>query len=185
MATALAVRPEFIRPNDLPVTCSDARLLEAIQMWLLGQEEAVILETLGVADDSRYKPLNKRSVLPGWHYLADTLRGEVIRAARGRMNRVLNRCFGLIENRLEQGDPIYGPDGLTVMGYRAVKVKDLGNIAAQFYDRLNDEAKEKEGAISQEERMTLRQLHGALKAYTQEKKARAREKVIEVDGGVR
>jgi hypothetical protein len=176
METMLAVRPEFVRPRDLPVVCSDANLLEAVNLWLVGERDDVILAKLGCADDPRYAPLSKWTNLGGWHYLADVLREEVLKVARGRMQRIMNRCFSGIEERIEHGDPQYNEAGV-VVGYRGMRGKDLGNLAALFWDRLRESEKVAEEGLSAGERMAVKEIFAGLREMAKAKQGKLIEHV--------
>jgi len=156
--------PEFVRPADLPCICSDAELLDAVQTWLCGGTKGEVAKLLHI----RPQTLSDWTSATGWKFLEECVRDDVRKVAHSNLTRIVHRCFGLIDDRLEKGDPIYSLDG-EVVGYRAVKVKDLGQIAATLYDKIH-ELEDRTSGANEEEQLTLRELAESLKNWAQVKR---------------
>ena len=155
--------PEFKRPADLPFTCSDDNLLEAVRSYLAGERPVVVCKLLGIKVVHLQHWVSAR----GWKFLEGCVREEVNMVAHSTVTRLMHRCFGLIDERLEKGDPIYDMEG-AVIGYRAVKVKDLGAIAATLYEKMRD-IEDRTSGVKHEENLTLRELADSLRNYVQAK----------------
>ena len=159
------VPTEFKRPSDLPRTCSDDDLLEAVQLWLCGAGEDEIASLLNVTPG-----VFKREWLTakGWRFLESCVKDDVRAVAHANLTRIAHRCFGLINERLERGDPIYGLEG-EIVGYRAVKVKDLGNLATQMLTQGQEIDKRMAGKDPVRD-MSLEELAASLKNYVAHKR---------------
>jgi hypothetical protein len=160
----------FSRPQDLPATCSDSKLMDAVHMYLMGYPKREIAETLGITLNNWWRVhledlwLKKK----GWHFLEECLREEVRKAAHASMVRITHRCFDLIDQRLERGDPIYSLEG-EIIGYRAVKVKDLGNLAAQM-SAMGIESEKRMSPRQKDETMTRGELAESLRHWLADKR---------------
>lgn len=155
--------PEFQRPVDLPFTCSDDDLLEAVQTYLCGGTMPDIARLLGVEPAAA----KNWTSAAGWKFIEECVRDDVRKIAHSNLTRIVHRCFGLIDDRLEKGDPIYDLEG-EVVGYRAVKVKDLGAIAATLYDKIH-ELEDRTSGRHEEEQMALRDLAQSLREFAKVK----------------
>lgn len=156
---------EFKRPADLPRTCSDDALLEAVQSWLCGATEEDVSGMLNVPRETfkRHWLTSK-----GWRFLEQCVKEDVRAVAHSNLTRIAQRCFKLIEDRLEQGDPIFDLEG-TVIGYRAVKVKDLGNLATQMLTQSQEIDKRTAGTDPAKD-MSLEELAASLQNFVKAKR---------------
>jgi len=157
-------QPEFKRPADLPFTCSDDDLLDAVQMYLCGGEIGEVAKLLKI----RVIHVKHWTSATGWKFIEECVRDDVRKVAHSHLTRIVHRCFGLIDDRLEKGDPIYDLEGV-VVGYRAVKVKDLGTLACELYGKIH-ELEDRTSGIKEEENLTLRELAYSLKEYAKVKR---------------
>ena len=162
----------FRRPSDLHLPCTNLSLLRAVQMWLAGEDVKLIARKLGI----HYKDVAEYTTLPGWRFIEDCVRDDVRRITLSGLSRLTHRCFTLLHERLDKGDPIYGPDGETI-GYRAVKAKDLGTIINQLMSQQAT-IEERGQPRNTETDIDLVELAESLKNYALEKQFR-KAKVIE------
>jgi hypothetical protein len=105
----VAVTPEsmFVRPGDIPRTCSDEALLEAVTLWLVGADRAVVVEKLGIGPDMFLAWTNKR----GWKECCARQRDEVRMGAHSGQTRIIALGLKAIEDRILLGDLVEGVDG--------------------------------------------------------------------------
>jgi hypothetical protein len=171
----------FVRPADLDnreqmngPACSDAELIEAVQSWMCGAPDAEVEKILNCNRKNMLKQYVKRR---GWQYLVETIREDVRRIALSSITRVTNRCLTMIEERIETGDPVYDGEG-NIVGRRAVRVRDLGNIASQMIDRQG--MLEKGLSRTDEEPMTRAQIAESLRNWLHSKRA-SESKIIDVE----
>jgi len=151
----------FERPRDLPFTCSDAALLEAVELWLCGADATEVAKILGI----KHIHLKNWLTSKGWKYLEECVRDEVRKVASSQIARLVNRCLRQLDDRLDRGDPIMSLDG-EILGYKPVSAKNLGAIATQLYDRMetvSDRTDDKDG-------LGLPEIQEALKYWLQEKR---------------
>ena len=170
MTTALTFK-DFVRPTDLPQWCTDKELFRAVQAWLCGEPDQRVASYLRVPIGEIKNYTNQ----PGWHFLEDCVRDDVRKVAYANLTRLTHRCFNIIDQRLERGDPIYGLDG-EVVGYRAVKVKDLGNLVSQLMSQAQE--MDKRTADPREpDKLDLHELAESLKNYAKEKRFREAKEI--------
>jgi hypothetical protein len=155
---------EFVRPPDLPFTCSDADLLEAVQLWLLGAKNAEVAAKLNVPGTS----VKAWVTSAGWKYLEECLRGEVRKVAHAQVTRLTAQALGKLETAIEMGDPVIGVDG-EVKGHKPVKARDMAQIASTLLERQL-EMEERLGLKRNEDNLIdMRELAEGLKRYAKAK----------------
>ena len=154
----------FRRPQDLPQNITDVALLRAVQMYLCGESVHLVARLLGV----NHKEVPELTTRQGWRFIEDCVRDDVRQIALSNLTRLTHRCFKLIDERLDKGDPVYDQNG-DVIGYRAIKAKDLSNMVVQ----LMDKAHEIDGLTKKpEEDVDLLKLAKSLENYAHEKRLR-------------
>ena len=169
MTNEVAV-PAFRRPPDLPNTCSDEALLDAVVGYLSGMDIGQVAKLLHQDKIDGWRKHLECNWLskPGWRFLTEQMK-EIVRVnTQTRITRIMGRCFNLIDERLERGDPVYSLEG-EVIGYRAVRVKDIAGIAAQMVDR-SLELDKRTGSREKDEGdkpLTLNDLASLLKRETE------------------
>lgn len=161
--TTLAARA-FRRPPDLPSEPTDIALLRAVQMYLCGEPHHLVARLLGI----RPSDLPEIASRTGWRFLEDCVRDDVRQVALSNLTRLTHKCFRMLDERLDKGDPIYDQNG-DVTGYRAIKGKDLGNLVVQ----LMDKAQEIEHLTTKpEDNVDLLRLAKSLESYAHDKRLR-------------
>jgi hypothetical protein len=118
------------RPKDITPACSEEELLEGVALWMVGAREEDVAKALH-CPVYQVKYFAKK---PGWNLIVDLIREDVTKVAGNRLARLSQRCFDLLEERLEGGDPVYDLDH-NIIGYRAIRARDLSNMMAQLIDR--------------------------------------------------
>jgi hypothetical protein len=93
------------------------------------------------------------------------VREDVRSIAFSNLTRLTHRCFKLLDERLDKGDPVYDQNG-DVVGYRAIKAKDLSTMITQLLDQSGEIAKRTE---KPEENLDLLALAKSLENYAKEK----------------
>ena len=164
----------FRRPEDLPAAPTDVALLQAVQAWLIGEPKEFVARKLGVVPAEVAEITTRK----GWRFIEDCVRDDVRQIAMSNLTRITHKCFRLLDERLDKGDPIYDPDG-RVIGYRAVKAKDLSNIATQMIDKHLEIEKRIE-RLDEKESLELHELAQSLRNYALEKRFREAKKTIDV-----
>jgi uncharacterized protein YjcR len=155
---------EFTRPPDLPFTCSDADLLEAVQLWLIGARANEVAAKLGVQGQA----VKHWTTAKGWKYLEECLRGEVRKVAHGQVTRLAAQALGKLETAIEMGDPVIGVDG-EVKGHKPVKARDMAQIASILIERQTD-MEERLGLKRNEDNLIdMRELAEGLRRYAKAK----------------
>ena len=101
-------------------------------MWMCGMSEGIVARQLNIDPRCLWFAL----VSPEWALIVDTLRDSILKHTGNRMQRLSQRCFDLLEERLEGGDPVYDLEH-NIVGYRAIRARDLSNMMAQLVDRQN------------------------------------------------
>ena len=158
------VEAAFIRPPDLPFTCSDADLVEAVQLWLLGAKNAEVAHKLGIPSVA----VKHWATSSGWKYLEECVRGEVRRVAHGQITRLAAQALGKLETAIELGDPVIGVDG-EVLGHKPVKAKDMAAIASTLIEKQLEIESRLGLAHNDENVIDLRELAEGLKRYARAK----------------
>lgn len=155
----------FERPNDLAACrCDDEQLLEAVQWWLLGEPHANVAKLVGVSENEFYRVMRSR----GWRKLAGILRDALAAAAHTQITRLVSKALGELEERLEEGDPLYNDKGVLV-GYSPVAARNLAAIVGVLVDRQHAIEKRAQAAVSPDEDLKLGDLLRALKAFANTK----------------
>jgi hypothetical protein len=163
-ATPAPQAVEFVRPPDLPFTCSDADLLEAVQLWLLGAKNAEVAQKLGLPT----RTIKDWVTSQGWKYLEECVRSEVRRVAHGQISRLASKALDKLETAIELGDPVIGVDG-EVRGHKPVKARDMAAIASTLLERQL-EIEERLGLKRNEDNLIdMRELAEGLKRYAKAK----------------
>lgn len=168
------VDASFRRPADLPCTCSDADLLEAVRGWLLNAPSEQVAHQL------RIKP----SLLPqwvnshGWQQLVLLLREDIRAISYGAYGRLGLKAFQALEDRIDHGDPIVDGDGV-IVARRPIKGKDLAEIISRL--GAQQELIEKKLGISRDDddNISLKELAAGLKRFAQAKEIRAEPTVLD------
>jgi hypothetical protein len=132
--TALACKPKFERPVDLPFRCSDEELVEAVQAWLMGAKEEVVAGILRVP----VRSLRGWGGGESWQYLMGCLSDPVRKLVHGQMTRLTNKALARIEERLDKGEPYYDEETGEVKFYREIRTKDLAALTATLVDKQID-----------------------------------------------
>jgi hypothetical protein len=156
-------QPEFQRPADLPFTCSDDNLIDAVQTYLCGGSVVEVGRLLGI----KHIHVKNWTSAKGWKFIEDCVRDDVRKVAHSHLTRIVHRCFNMIDERLEKGDPIYDLEG-QVIGWRPVKVKDLAAISDTLYGKMHD-IEDRTSGRHEEEQLTLKELADSLRNYAQVK----------------
>ena len=159
----IQVNAGFVRPSDLPHTCSDEHLVFAVQEWLTGGS---------VEDVSKHLRVPKQQVSDwvrsrGWQAVADMVREDVRRVAHSHLTRITNKASTLLMERLNKGDPIVNENG-KITGYRPVRARDLAFIQTQVLEQV--ELIEKRLGLNPDEadQMSLKKLNATLQRYARE-----------------
>lgn len=169
---------DFIRPRELvELPCTDHSLLRAVQAWLQGIPAWEVVRYLGIKEEQ----LKGYLATPGWRFVEECVRDNVRQVALSSLTRLTHRCFGMIDERLDKGDPIYDQAG-EVIGYRAIKAKDLATMVQQFGKQAM-EIEERTNRAGVRQSMELIELAKSLQNYALEKHQRREEKVIDVPAG--
>ena len=164
----------FKRPEDLPQSPTDLALLRAVQMWLTGDPPQLVAKVIGCKPDEMSEMVTRK----GWRFLEDCVRDDVSQIALSNLTRITHKCFRLLDERLEKGDPIYDPDG-NIIGYRAIRAKDLSNIATQMIDK-HLEIERRIDRIDEKDSLALEELAKSLRNYALEKRFREAKSTIDV-----
>lgn len=173
----ITLDPSFERPSDLPHTCSDENLVLAVQEWLIGASDAELAGLLRVTKDQVRNWTKAR----GWDKVAVMLRDDLRSLTHAHQTRLVNKTFKLLNDRLDNGDPIVDERG-KVTGYRPLRAKDLALIQAQVLDR--QEVIEKRLGLNPDEgkKISLEELHRRLERYADEHILPAMTKRRVIDG---
>ena len=163
----------FRRPDDLPAAPTDIALLRAVQMYLCGEPTHLIARVLGIIPAE----LPELTTRKGWRFIEDCVREDVRQIALSNLTRLTHRCFKLLDERLDKGDPVYDQAG-DITGYRAIKAKDLSNMVVQLMDQAHEIDHR---TAKPEEDVNLLKLAKSLENYALEKRFKQAKKVIDGD----
>jgi hypothetical protein len=139
-------------------------------MYLCGEQHHLVARVLGILP----RDLPEMVTRTGWRFLEDCVRDDVRSIAFSNLTRLTHKCFRMLDERLDKGDPVYDQVG-DVVGYRAIKAKDLSTMITQLMDQSSEIAKRTE---KPEENLDLLALAKSLEHYAKEK-AFERAKVID------
>jgi hypothetical protein len=170
----VAVTPEsaFTRPADIPRTCTDEALLEAVGLWLIGSDGETVARKLGVSVEMAGGWTQKR----GWKDVCARLRDEVRMGAHSGMTRCIALGLKAIEDRILYGDLVevttYDGDGVakTKVMRKPLPAWQLGNITDKLVNRqlmLEDRLAGKSG--HDPDSLSVRELAAALARLAQRK----------------
>ena len=159
----------FVRPLDLPFTCTDERLLEAVQSHLLGEKPEEIARLLHIP----HKALRHWTTSKGWRFLEDSLRDPVRKAVIGQTTRLVSKLVTKMEDQLEKGDPVYDMEGNEI-GRRGIRFKDLSTSYAAIVTKQLELEKNLGPLRDSGDQPSVDRLIHALEAWAEKK-----EKVIE------
>lgn len=177
------VDASFRRPADLPCTCSDAHLLEAVRGWMLNAPSEQVARLLCIKPAQLPSWINSH----GWQQIVLLLREDVRAISYGAYGRLGLKAFKELEDRIDQGDPIMGFDDdgdggkiPVVVGRRPIKGKDLAEIISRL--SAQQEVLEKRLGLTKDDDgdISLRDLANSLKRFAQAKEIRVDQ--ASVDG---
>jgi hypothetical protein len=171
------VDASFRRPADLPCTCSDAHLLEAVRGWLLNAPSEQVARLLGI----------KPSLLPdwinshGWQQIVLLLREDVRAISYGAYGRLGLKAFQALEDRIDHGDPIVDSDG-EIIARRPIKGKDLAEIISRL-GAQQDLLEKKLGLQKNDDGdISLKDLAKSLKRFAEAKEIHGSASVVDQTG---
>ncbi len=156
----IEVKSAFVRPTDLPHTCSDVNLVQAVNEWLCGASEQEVARYLRVTKDQVPGWVNSR----GWQLVADMLREDVRSVAYSHLTRVSQKTYKALNDRLDNGDPIVDEKG-RISGYRPLRARDLGLLQKQVMESLDTIEKRLGMAPGEGQKVDLQKLAKALERY--------------------
>jgi len=155
---------EFQRPSDLPRTCSDAELVEAVKEYLCGASNQELASLLHV----EHTAVKKWTGARGWRQLEALLRDQVRELAHNSLSRITHKAFVQLQERLDEGDPMYNWEG-QLIGYKPVRAKDLAMIAGTLIDKQHEVEKRIKGEMETGVGADLITLARALENYARMK----------------
>ena len=177
------VDASFRRPADLPCTCSDAHLLEAVRGWLLNAPSEQVARLLQIKPAQLPSWINSH----GWQQVVMMLRDDVRAISYGAYGRLGLKAFQALEDRIDNGDPIIGfdEDGdggkiPVVVGRRPIKGKDLAEIISRL-GAQQDLIEKKLGLTKDDEGdISLKDLAQGLKRFAEAKEIRVDRSIVDV-----
>lgn len=159
----IEVAPTFVRPTDLPHTCSDEHLIFAVQEWIIGASDDEVCKHLHVRKQELKDWVRSR----GWQTVAEMVREDVRRVAHSHLTRQFNSISAQIMERLNKGDPIVNENG-KITGYRPIRARELSSMQRQVIESI--EIIENRLGLSPDNsgRLSLTELNTALQRYAHE-----------------
>lgn len=117
-------------PAGLPAKFDDPTLLAAVKAYVVGGNVGAIL---GVTDEE----VRHWTQSHQWNAMTARVMPEVKELLRGHLSRITFKAIGVLDTRIEQGDPVINLDGSPKLNeageqlYRPLKAKDLADIATK------------------------------------------------------
>jgi hypothetical protein len=112
----------FTRPADIPRTCSDEALLEAVGMWIAAGDSDAIAEKLGISVQMMGGWTRKK----GWREIVGRLDADSQIATYSTLGRVIAASGRALLDRVLLGDVVYDEDGKETR--RPIPAWQLNNI---------------------------------------------------------
>ena len=156
--------PVFARPVGLPLTCSDAQLLETVKAFLCGVPNATLAGMLGVPEFAVRYWLDSRE----WGGLVAMLKPEVAGILIGQTTRVASLALVQLEERLRKGDQVFNQQGV-MTGRREIKAKELAEIATKVLEQQKNLERSIGKVTDDENALSLKKLADALTNYAEAK----------------
>jgi hypothetical protein len=156
--------PQFRRPPGLPMTCSDATLLDAVKASLCGSGPEDLAPMLGVPVNAvRHWVASKE-----WNQLKQWVWPDLKGLVHTELVSIRSNLIMKIAQRVKEGDPQYDMRGEFV-GYREIKAKDLGVMLLQTSEVIHQIEKEIGVIRDDDGKISLHELAAGLKAYARDK----------------
>ena len=155
---------EFQRPADLPRTCTDRDLIEAVKEYLCGASYSELAAMLHIPAATVKQWVRAR----GWRQIEVLLREQVRELAHNSLSRITHKAFVQLESRLETGDAVYNFAGEQV-GFRPIRGKDLAVIASTLIDKQHDVERRMKGEVDESTMVDLNELAKTLAYYAQKR----------------
>lgn len=167
------VDASFRRPADLPCTCTDADLMEAVRGWMLNAPSDQVAHLLGIRPAQLPSWINSH----GWQQIVLLLRDDIRAISYGAYGRLGLKAYQALEDRLDNGDPIVDSEG-TVIAHRPIKGKDLAEIMTRL-GSMQDLMEKKLGLTKDDDdSISLKELASSLKRFAQAKEIRIDQTAI-------
>jgi hypothetical protein len=154
----------FNRPDDLPRTCSDAELIEAVKEYLCGANNEEVGALLHVEPATVKQWVGSR----GWRTVEALLRDQVREVSLSALSRITHKSFVQLQDRIDTGEPMYNWEGQLV-GYKPIKAKDLAIIASTLVDKQHEVERRMKGELPDSTKVDLNKLARALENYARMK----------------
>ncbi len=114
---------------QLPATCNEEELAEAVRLWLCGGSKEEIAELLHVRPVAVKHWINSR----GWQEVAKLVAPEVQAIVSGSLTRLKTKSLEQLADRIENGDHRVDNTG-EIVGRMPMKGRDLAEVFAKLSD---------------------------------------------------
>ena len=153
----------FRRPPGLTKACTDEDLLAAVKAYLCGAQEEEVRRHLKVAAGTTQYWTNTRE----FRDLVNAQLVDIGELVRHRLIRVGAKALTQLDERLENGQAIYGMDGEQI-ATRPLSSKELTDITRTVMDQARALEKSLPGKVDEDGKMTLVNLARSLKKLAQD-----------------